>query len=220
MAGIPFGDDIGDHRIDFIGVERVAGDLGAQRVEAVRGLGAFQCHEGPFGEAEPVERVRILEIGTQAHPRRGNADRTGYVDSRSTIVDDQFVDCIGTAPPAYETAHLPPGPDEQEAGKDRTGVVSLVLLGALGVQPEVIIADYAASEENIDAIADRLLASEGYKEMLEALPADTLHAAPETMVALLDQVRGRYGSMRGYAEEIGVSSVHLDRLQAELLESA
>ena len=106
------------------------------------------------------------------------------------------------------------------AGKDRTGVISAVILGILGVRDEVIIADYAASEENIDAIADRLLASAGYKEMLEALPADTLHAAPETMVALLDQVRGRYGSMRGYAEEIGVSSVHLDRLQAELLESA
>ena len=31
------------------------------------------------------------------------------------------------------------------AGKDRTGVMSAVLLGLLGVEDEVIVADYAAS---------------------------------------------------------------------------
>ena len=106
------------------------------------------------------------------------------------------------------------------AGKDRTGVISAVILGMLDVRDEIIIADYAASQEKIDAIVERLLSSEAYEHMLEALPADTLHAAPETMVSLLDQVRECYGSMRGYARSIGVSDASLERLEAGLLEPA
>src|ERR671931_167770 len=48
------------------------------------------------------------------------------------------------------------------AGKDRTGVVSAVLLGLLGVRDEVIVADYAATQENLEAIIERLMAAKGY----------------------------------------------------------
>ena len=67
------------------------------------------------------------------------------------------------------------------AGKDRTGVVSAILLGLLGVPDEVIVADYAATQENLDAIIERLMSTEGYHDMLSALPPDTLHAEPQTM---------------------------------------
>lgn len=105
------------------------------------------------------------------------------------------------------------------AGKDRTGVISAVLLGLLGVPDEVIVADYAASQEQLDSIVDRLMSAEGYRTMLLALPADTLHAEPETMIRLLDQVRDKYGTMRDYAREIGVSDAQITRLRARLLES-
>jgi protein-tyrosine phosphatase len=104
------------------------------------------------------------------------------------------------------------------AGKDRTGVVSAVLLGLLGVADEVIVADYAATQQNLDAIIARLMASEGYQSMLENLPPDTLHAEPETMIALLSRVRAKYGSMRGYVREIGVSDASVGKLELRLLE--
>jgi protein-tyrosine phosphatase len=104
------------------------------------------------------------------------------------------------------------------AGKDRTGIVSAVLLGLLGVRDEIIVADYAATRENLDAIIDRLMATEGYREMLSVLPPDTLHAEPETMISLLARIRERYGSMRGYAREIGVSDESIRRLESRLLE--
>ncbi len=113
-----------------------------------------------------------------------------------------------TAPAVYHCA----------AGKDRTGVISAVLLSLLGVCDEIIVADYAASQENLDDIIDRLLASEGYQEMLEALPPETLHAEPETMVSLLERIRARYGSMHGYARGIGVSDASIERLRERLLE--
>ena len=106
------------------------------------------------------------------------------------------------------------------AGKDRTGVISAILLGLLGVKDEIIVADYAATQENLDAIIERLMASEGYQTMLNALPPDTLHAQPETMIALLDRVRDRYGSMRDYARAAGVSDEAMERLEARLLAPA
>jgi len=112
-----------------------------------------------------------------------------------------------TAPAVYHCA----------AGKDRTGVISAVLLGLLGVRDEIIIADYAATQDNIDAIIDRLMATEGYQTMLSALPPDTLHAQPETMVRFLDRVRLEYGSMRDYARSAGVSDEAIRRLDARLL---
>jgi protein tyrosine/serine phosphatase len=104
------------------------------------------------------------------------------------------------------------------AGKDRTGVISAILLGLLDVRDEVIVADYAATQENLDSIIDRLMDTEGYQEIFDALPPDTLHAEPETMLSLLDKVRERYGSMRDYARAIGVSDETLSHLQNRLLE--
>ena len=103
------------------------------------------------------------------------------------------------------------------AGKDRTGVVSAVLLGLLGVPDEVIVADYAATQENLDAIIERLMSAKGYETMLSALPPDTLHAEPQTMLDFLSRMRGTYGSMEGYALAAGTPAESIARLRARLL---
>jgi protein-tyrosine phosphatase len=105
------------------------------------------------------------------------------------------------------------------AGKDRTGVISAILLALLGVRDEIIVSDYAATQDNIEAIIDRLMAAEGYQTMLSALPPDTLHAQPETMVAFLERVRSEYGSMRAYARSAGVTNEAVHQLEARLLTS-
>jgi len=104
------------------------------------------------------------------------------------------------------------------AGKDRTGVISAVLLGVLGVPDEVIVADYVATQEQLDAIIERLMAARGYRTMLAALPPDTMHAEGETMVRFLARVRERYGSMRGYAGSAGLDDATIGRLCGRLLE--
>ncbi len=103
------------------------------------------------------------------------------------------------------------------AGKDRTGVISAILLGLLEVPDDVIIADYVATRENLDAIVDRLNALEGYRAMLAALPPDTMHANPETMVEFLDRLRAAHGSVDGYAAHAGVSAAVVTRLRDRLL---
>jgi protein tyrosine/serine phosphatase len=105
------------------------------------------------------------------------------------------------------------------AGKDRTGVISALLLGLLGVDDELIVSDYALTQRNIDAILGRLAAMDGYKGMLDALPPDTQHANPETMSELLALVDRRWGSFAGYARDAGIGDEVVQRLRARLLEA-
>ncbi len=104
------------------------------------------------------------------------------------------------------------------AGKDRTGVVSALLLSLLGVRDEIIVADYAATRDALEAIVERLMSSSGYQGVFEELPPDTLHADPETMERLLVRVREAFGSMSDYAREIGIDDADVERLRARLVE--
>jgi protein tyrosine/serine phosphatase len=103
------------------------------------------------------------------------------------------------------------------AGKDRTGVISAVLLGTLGVADADIVADYVLTQENLTQIIDRLATAKGYEVALETMPADSLHAEPDTMVELLHRMRRDYGSMRDYARTAGISESNLTRLATTLL---
>jgi protein-tyrosine phosphatase len=104
------------------------------------------------------------------------------------------------------------------AGKDRTGVISAILLSLLGVREELIVADYAATREALDAIVERLLASDGYQGMFENLPPDTLHAEPATMEGFLARVREKFGGMVDYVREIGVDPADVERLRERMVE--
>lgn len=104
------------------------------------------------------------------------------------------------------------------AGKDRTGVVSAILLSLLGVPDEMIVADYAVTKERLDAIVARLMSTRGYQPTLDTLPPDSMHAEPETMVGFLLRLRERYGSAEGYAASAGVADDAIARLRARLIE--
>lgn len=105
------------------------------------------------------------------------------------------------------------------AGKDRTGVLSALLLGLLGVDDELIVADYALTQRNLDAILGRLAAMDGYKGMLDALPPDTQHANPETMSELIVLVDRAWGGFGGYAREAGIGDDVVERLRGRLLDA-
>ena len=104
------------------------------------------------------------------------------------------------------------------AGKDRTGVISAVVLGALGVDDELIVADYALSGERIDEIIERVMSMKGYAETLHEMPADTLHAVPESMEAVLAGLASEWGSAEDYLRAGGLTADELERLAAKCLD--
>jgi protein tyrosine/serine phosphatase len=104
------------------------------------------------------------------------------------------------------------------AGKDRTGLVSAVVLGLLGVPDEDIAADYALSEAALTAFRRRAEEQDpDGAAWLSSVPPQLLEAKPEAMLDLLDWLRERHGSIEGYTRSIGVSDATVAALRVRLL---
>jgi protein-tyrosine phosphatase len=103
------------------------------------------------------------------------------------------------------------------AGKDRTGVLSALVLAFLGVPDETIVEDYALSALAMERLLDRLKAE--YPDSVEAVeqfaPA-ILHVVPETMEEFLDALRAEYGTYEALAEALGVTEA-VGRLEHTVL---
>jgi protein-tyrosine phosphatase len=106
------------------------------------------------------------------------------------------------------------------AGKDRTGVLSAVLLGALGVRDEDIVEDYVLTGESIVRIIQRLGEAPGAPDMYRELPAAQFAPYAETMERVVAAVGSAYGSFADYLVANGLPATTLDALAAALLEPA
>jgi protein-tyrosine phosphatase len=104
------------------------------------------------------------------------------------------------------------------AGKDRTGMVCAVVLGALGVSDEDIIADYAMTGRNLAAIEARLRRHAAYDSGYRYVPRDAMTADEETMRDLIVRLRARHGTMTALLRAAGVTDDVLNRLRAALIQ--
>jgi protein-tyrosine phosphatase len=131
----------------------------------------------------------------------------GYLEDRP----EQVVAALRTIAAAEGTALV-----HCAAGKDRTGVVVAVALTAVGVPPETVIADYAATAERTDAIIERLRRSPTYAADINSQPAQAHRPRPQTMAAFLEQVTARYGGVIRWLSRHGFGDGDLGRLHAKL----
>lgn len=101
------------------------------------------------------------------------------------------------------------------AGKDRTGLVSALLLRLAGVPVMDVATDYAVSERNLSAFSEPWIAEatdERERERRRRIAA-TPAAAMEGVLADLD----RRGGVAGYLLAAGVSEPELEVVRARLL---
>jgi protein tyrosine/serine phosphatase len=130
----------------------------------------------------------------------------GYLENRP----DQVVGAlrsIATAPGAA-IVHC-------AAGKDRTGVVVALTLTVAGVEPDVIVSDYMATDEKLEAIVARLARSRMYTGVTST-PLKAHAPRAETMKALLEQLSTRYGGLDAWLTANGFGPDEVARLRAKL----
>ena len=100
-------------------------------------------------------------------------------------------------------------------GKDRTGLVSAFLLRLAGVPIEEIATDYALSEERL-----RTRHEEWFAQAADERELERLHRISKTpaasMVAVLEELERRYGSIAGYLKAGGATDEELERARARL----
>jgi protein tyrosine/serine phosphatase len=100
-------------------------------------------------------------------------------------------------------------------GKDRTGLVTALLLRLAGVDDEQIAADYALSEERLRPRHELWFAeaeTEAERKRLERIaqtPADSI-------IGVFQELERRYGSVEAYLRDAGVSDDDLASARARL----
>lgn len=100
------------------------------------------------------------------------------------------------------------------AGKDRTGLVAMLILAIVGVPDDIIVADFELSNDGME----RLRAwAESYdsnlKERLGNAPAAFLDADGRALRDLMTAWTAEHGSMRAFARHLGVSDAAMSRLE-------
>ncbi|MEP7291332.1 MAG: tyrosine-protein phosphatase [Chloroflexota bacterium] len=104
------------------------------------------------------------------------------------------------------------------AGKDRTGIVAALLLGAVGVPDEVIAEDYALTSGRITHLHDAWRAwAIQQKQDMSRFEHD-VSSETETMLTTLEHIHRQYGGVASYLRTCGVTEQHLSHLQELLLE--
>ncbi len=108
-------------------------------------------------------------------------------------------------------------------GKDRTGCAAMLILAALGVDENTILADFALTNQfNAELIKSQraLLTERGYSgEELDNLMKAMDEVDTQYMVNAINWLKQNYGSVTGYiSQELGVTTDELEALKAKFLE--
>ncbi len=102
------------------------------------------------------------------------------------------------------------------SGKDRTGLISALLLSVAGVPAEAIAGDYALTDTCLQPLHDRLIDENGGSVEERAAMAYELSSPPEVMQAVFQHLEQRYGGTEGYVLQAGLRPENLDRLRERL----
>ncbi|MEO1439841.1 MAG: tyrosine-protein phosphatase [Chloroflexota bacterium] len=105
------------------------------------------------------------------------------------------------------------------AGKDRTGLISALLLGVVGVGDEDIVADYALTTHYLkDFFEQRRAEARRTGEDISAYEPLFL-SEPQFMQTVLDHLFENYGGIPGYLTSIGISAARIEKIQSVLLQN-
>ncbi|NGP08099.1 tyrosine-protein phosphatase [Rhodococcus sp. 14C212] len=102
-------------------------------------------------------------------------------------------------------------------GKDRTGVAVALLLAAIGVRREDIVADYAAAPHDVVASMHRLREMASYGAAADVYPPQVWTAPPDAMERFLDRVDRQYKGVQNLLHDHGVGPEAIDRLTTLLI---
>lgn len=176
----------------------------------------------PDPEASDEAALGRVLMDPQVTPEAVKAMMTGFY---ATILEQQA--------PAYRdmfdrlAANEVPLAFHCSAGKDRTGVGAALILSALGVPRETIVADYVLSDQLVDYRKAMQLDQEAGKDdpyaFLRQLPPEVVAPLLASDAAYIEatfaQMEAQHGSVEAYLKaELDVTDEDLAALRANLLE--
>jgi protein tyrosine/serine phosphatase len=169
-------------------------------------------HHLPIADETRAERVE--------RPPDAPDPATMTLDEIYVLMLDRYADRFVRVMRALADEHAHPIVFHCAAGKDRTGIVAALLLSVLGVDDELIAADYAVTAEHIDDLLERHRA----QARAGAAPvevSDAFHSAEiDVMRRTLRALRQRHGGAERYLATHGLEPDALAALRRTLVAPA
>lgn len=132
---------------------------------------------------------------------------------------DVNVESIGAAITAIAEPTNLPVVVHCTSGKDRTGIVTALVLSLLDVPDESIIDDYALTMRAVPVLIERVQRIRAFEDNGLAMAPEWVFAAdPMIMQGFLKGLRGRFGGAHGWARTAGLSDSTIQQLHSALLE--
>ena len=167
----------------------------------------------PFMETDASDWKAIeakLEAAVKAAPDTATATRDVYL-----IFLERFnrnvaaaVRAVANAPEGGVVIHC-------AGGKDRTGLLTALLLHIAGVGTDEIAQDYALSEKRLRTRHEEWLAQAKSDEERERVKRMSQTPA-DSMRGVIEELERRYGSVENYLREAGLTDDELARARARL----
>ena len=157
-----------------------------QKKHGLNGIAGFSYHNIPIPEGENF-------------PESVEAVPESYVDiAHSGTIGDIFR-CIANAPGGVI--------ENCSAGKDRTGVITALLLWLCGVRKSDIVYDYMRTKENNAERFKRILVNHPEMDMNIVIPRESF------LTDFMDRIEQEHGSVQGYFTSVGIGP----KLQKKLI---
>jgi protein-tyrosine phosphatase len=201
------------HRIDDVGRMVLAG-LNLRTVIDLRTHEEVEIAPSALGEALGARRSHIPVLDATAF--------TALPPELSAVYRHMVDECGAMITAAIRRLCAPgalPGLIHCSAGKDRTGMLAALILAAIGVDDDVIAADYALSRTYLLAeptsAVQQVAASTGLGHRLNL---QLMGSPPEVILDALAHVRRRGGSVTDYLLSHGLTEADLRTLQTALIQ--
>lgn len=104
------------------------------------------------------------------------------------------------------------------AGKDRTGILTAIVLRLLDVKDDDIIADYMVTGQNMPRMVQRFANWPRYRDHMAKAPPQAYAVEAEALFYFLQHLDTRYGGARSWAIDLGLPAAVIDHLADVWLE--
>jgi len=186
-------------------------------------------NEGP-GEPRPPESIEVVGVSLfgrhDSNAEREFDERIRDADDVASVFAAGYIRTLERSPGRVAAAVAAVADSDHTdgivihcfAGKDRTGIVSALLLGVADVPDEIVAADYAESGPNVKPLFVDWLAAAGNDAELEL--RQRLGQAPHAaMVTVLAWLRDSAGGAATYLRGAGLADEQIARLRTRLVEA-
>jgi hypothetical protein len=188
---------------------------GVRTVIDMRAPSEIAANSYDFDAASGVTRHHIAQQSEEMWESSRGMDRAAFDLAMLQLGRTRFAriaQAIADAPPGGVLIHC-------EVGKDRTGLMTMLLLDLVGTSPDVIAADYGLTASGLASLFVDLIAHAESDERRARLQEEALCRA-EVMSAIHAGFRARHGDAEMYLRLGGAPRAAIDAIRARMLDAA